>query len=47
VNFFGSICENKPVIAPLAVGIADAMAVITANRAIDMVQKPALASKST
>jgi predicted dehydrogenase len=36
VNFFASIREAKPVVAPLEVGVADAMAVIHANRAIDM-----------
>ena len=39
VNFFASIREGKPVIAPLEVGSADAMAVINANRAIDTGQK--------
>jgi predicted dehydrogenase len=38
VNFFASIRESKPVIAPLEVGVADAMAVIDANHAIDMAQ---------
>ena len=36
VNFFASIRQGKPIVAPLEVGVADAMAVIHANRAIDM-----------
>jgi hypothetical protein len=36
VNFFASIRQGKPVVAPLEVGVADAMAVINANRAIDL-----------
>jgi hypothetical protein len=35
VNFFASIRESKPAIAPVEVGIADALAVIYGNRAID------------
>jgi len=35
VNFFASVREGKPVIAPLEIGVADALAVIYANRAID------------
>jgi predicted dehydrogenase len=38
-NFFASIREGKPVVAPLEVGVADALAVIYANRAIDTGQK--------
>jgi predicted dehydrogenase len=38
-NFFASIREGKPVAAPLEVGIADALGVIYANRAIDAGQK--------
>lgn len=46
VNFFASIREGKPVIAPLEVGTADAMAVINANRAIDTGQKISWQKKS-
>jgi len=38
-NFFASIRDGKPVAAPLEVGVADALAVIYANRAIDTGQK--------
>jgi predicted dehydrogenase len=38
-NFFASIRDGKPVAAPLSVGMADALAVIYANRAIDTGQK--------
>jgi predicted dehydrogenase len=38
-NFFASIRDGKPVAAPLEVGVADAMAVIYANQAIDTGQK--------
>jgi predicted dehydrogenase len=38
-NFFASIREGKPVAAPLEKGLADALAVIYANRAIDTGQK--------
>lgn len=38
-NFLASIREGKPVAAPLEVGMADAQAVIYANRAIDTGQK--------
>jgi predicted dehydrogenase len=38
-NFFASIREAKPVIAPIEVGVADALGVIYANRAIDTSQK--------
>ena len=38
-NFFASIREGKPVAAPLEVGLADALGVIYANRAIDTGQK--------
>ncbi len=38
-NFLASIREGKPVAAPLEVGMADALAVIYANRAIDTGQK--------
>jgi predicted dehydrogenase len=39
VNFFASIQEGKPVIAPRAAGAANSLAVIYANRAIDRGQK--------
>jgi len=39
VNFFASIREGKPVAAPLEIGVADALAVIYANRAIDTGRK--------
>ena len=38
-NFFASIREGKPVIAPLEVGVSDALGVIYGNRALDMGQK--------
>lgn len=38
-NFFASIRDGQPVAAPLQVGLADALAVIYANRAIDTGQK--------
>jgi len=38
-NFFASIREGKPVVAPMEVGIADALAVIYANRSIETGQK--------
>jgi predicted dehydrogenase len=38
-NYLASIREGKPVAAPLEVGVADAMAVIYANRAIDTGQR--------
>lgn len=38
-NFFASIREAKPTIVPLEVGMADALAVIRANRAIETGQK--------
>ncbi len=38
-DFFASIRENKPVKAPLEVGVADSLGVIYANRAIDTGQK--------
>jgi hypothetical protein len=38
-NFFASIREGKPIVVPLEVGMADALAVIYANRAIDSGQK--------
>jgi predicted dehydrogenase len=38
-NFFAGIREGKPIAAPLEVGMADALAVIYANRAIDSGQK--------
>jgi len=38
-NFFASIRESKPVVAPLEIGVADALAVIYGNRAIDTGQK--------
>ena len=38
-DFFASIRDNKPVKAPLNVGVADSLAVIYANRAIDTGQK--------
>jgi predicted dehydrogenase len=39
VNFFASIREGKPVIAPVEIGFVDSMAVIYANRAIDAGKK--------
>ena len=39
VNFFASIREGKLVAAPLEIGVADALAVIYANRAIDTGRK--------
>lgn len=39
VNFFASIREGKPIAAPLDIGVADALGVIYANRAIDTGQK--------
>jgi len=39
VNYFASIREGKPVVAPLEVGAADALAVIYGNRAVDTGQK--------
>lgn len=47
VNFFGSIRENKPVVVPLEVGVADALAVIYANRAIETGQKVSWPKKGT
>ena len=38
-NFFASIRENKPVAAPLDIGVADSLGVIYGNRAIDTGQK--------
>jgi predicted dehydrogenase len=38
-NFFASIREGKPVIAPLEIGVADAQGVIYGNRAIETGQK--------
>jgi len=38
-NFFASIRDGKPIAAPLEVGVADALAVIYANHAIDTGQK--------
>lgn len=38
-NFFGSVREGKPVMAPEATGAANALAVIYSNRAIDTGQK--------
>ena len=38
-NFFASIREGKPIAAPLDIGVADALGVIYANRAIDTGQK--------
>jgi predicted dehydrogenase len=38
-NFFASIREKKPIAAPLDIGVADALGVIYANRAIDTGQK--------
>jgi predicted dehydrogenase len=45
VNFFASIREGKPVVAPLEVGIDDALAVIRANRAIDLTKAPPVTNK--
>jgi len=39
VNYFASIREGKPVVAPLELGEADALAVIYGNRAVDTGQK--------
>ena len=38
-NFFASIREGKPVIAPLEIGVADAQGVIYGNRAVETGQK--------
>ena len=38
-NFFASIRDGKPVAAPLEMGVADALAVIYANRAVETGQK--------
>jgi predicted dehydrogenase len=38
-NYFASIRENKPIAAPLEIGVADARGVIYGNRAIDTGQK--------
>jgi predicted dehydrogenase len=38
-NFFASILEGKPVIAPLEIGVADAQGVIYGNRAVETGQK--------
>lgn len=38
-NFMASIREGKPIAAPLAIGVADALGVIYGNRAIDTGQK--------
>ena len=38
-NYFASIRENKPVAAPLEIGVADARGVIYGNRAVDTGQK--------
>jgi len=38
-NYFASIREGKPVVAPLELGEADALAVIYGNRAVDTGQK--------
>jgi predicted dehydrogenase len=38
-NFFASIREGKPVIAPLEIGVADAQGVIYGNRSIETGQK--------
>lgn len=46
VNFFASIREGKPVEAPVEVGVADALAVIFGNRAIDTGQKVDWPAKS-
>jgi predicted dehydrogenase len=39
VNYLASIREGKPVIAPLEIGVSDALGVIYGNRAIDTGQK--------
>jgi hypothetical protein len=39
VNFLASVREGKPVVAPLELGVADALAVIYGNRAVDTGQK--------
>ncbi len=38
-NFFASIREGKPVVAPLSIGVSDALGVIYGNRALDSGQK--------
>jgi predicted dehydrogenase len=38
-NFLASVRESKPVVAPLELGVADALAVIYGNRAVDTGQK--------
>jgi hypothetical protein len=38
-NFFASIREGKPVIAPLEIGVADAEGVIYGNHAVETGQK--------
>jgi predicted dehydrogenase len=38
-NFFASIRDGKPIIAPLDIGVADALGVIYGNRAVDTGQK--------
>jgi predicted dehydrogenase len=38
-NFFASIREGKPVVAPLEIGVADAQGVIYGNRAVETGQK--------
>jgi predicted dehydrogenase len=39
VNFLASIREGKPVVAPLEIGVSDALGVIYGNRAVDTGQK--------
>jgi predicted dehydrogenase len=39
VNFLASIREGKPVVAPLAIGVSDALGVIYSNRSVDTGQK--------
>jgi len=39
VNYLASVREGKPVVAPLAIGVSDALGVIYGNRAVDTGQK--------
>lgn len=47
VSFFASIRDGKPVVAPLEVGVADAMGVIRANQAIDIANGAPVPTKTT
>jgi hypothetical protein len=46
-NLMASIREGNPVAAPLDVGVADALAVIYGNRAVDTGQKVLWPNKQT